>query len=74
MKRFIYPEEDDYEEYEGIYDKCEYCDALINFDALNDEDVIMSNGGMVEYWGARVHGPEYVEGFVCPCCGHRNNF
>ncbi len=74
MKKIIYPEDEEYEDYKGIYDECESCHALINFDLLEDENVIMQKEGMIEYWGAMVSMPDSVAEFVCPECGKENRF
>jgi DNA-directed RNA polymerase subunit RPC12/RpoP len=74
MPKIIYPEDPDYEIYEGLYDKCEHCRALINFEALSDEDIIMQRGNMVEYCGFKVSAPDAVIGFICPECGGENRF
>lgn len=72
--KIIYPDDPEYDDYKGIYDECEHCHALINFDTLNDEDVIMEKEGMIEYWGAMVSLPDSVAGFICPGCGNENRF
>ena len=74
MKKIIYPEDPEYEDYKGIYDECESCHTLVNFDLLDDEDIIMQHEGMVDYCGFKVAAPDAVAGFVCPQCGNRNYF
>jgi hypothetical protein len=74
MKKIIYPEDLDYEDYKGIYDECEYCHTLVNFDSLNEEDIIMQHEGYEEYCGFKIASPDSVAGFVCPECGNRNYF
>ena len=72
MTKIIYPEDPDYEDYKGIFDKCEHCGVLVNFDLLDDEDVIYSREGCEEYWGFKINMPDSVAGFICPECGGRN--
>ncbi|MFA5247919.1 MAG: hypothetical protein WCX79_00600 [Candidatus Paceibacterota bacterium] len=74
MKKIIYPEDSDYEDYKDIYDECEHCHVLVNFDALDDEDVIYEKQGYEEYCGFKVSAPDAVVGFVCPECGKKNKF
>jgi len=76
MKKIIYPEDPDYEDYKNDrdYEECEHCHTLFLFDKLNDEDIIYEREGMTEYWGAMVSMPDLIAGFVCPECGNRNEF
>ena len=74
MTKIIYPEDLDYEDYKEIFDKCEHCGVLVNFDLLDEENVIYSREGCEEYWGFKINTPDSVAGFVCPECGARNMF
>ena len=74
MKKLIYPEDPDYEDYKGIYDECEYCHTLVNFDSLDEEYIIIQHEGYEEYCGFKVATLDSVAGFVCPECGNRNYF
>ena len=74
MPKIIYPEDPDYEIYERLYDKCEHCRALINFEELNDSEIVLEHEGMVEYCGFRVSASDAIVGFVCPECGKENRF
>lgn len=47
---------------------------LVNFDKLDDEDVITQHEGMTEYCGFKVAAHDSVAGFVCPECGNKNYF
>jgi len=76
MRKIIYPEDPDYEDYKSNrdYEECEYCHSLINFDMLGDEEIITQREGMIEYWGAMVSMPDSVAGFICLGCGNENRF
>ena len=74
MMKIIYPEDPNYDDYKGIFDKCEHCGVLVNFDLLDDEDVITDKDGYENFWGFKVERPHVVIGFICPECGGRNMF
>jgi hypothetical protein len=74
MKKLIYPEDPEYEDYKDIYDECEHCHVIVNFDELGDEDIITEKQGYEEYCGFKVSAPDAVVGFICPECGYENRF
>jgi hypothetical protein len=55
-----------------IWEQCEECLDIFIWDKIPDHSVLMETEHE-QFWGAPC-SYQTVVGFICPECGHRNNF